>query len=232
MSQTFAKGEQTLKEESARVASIQVYLTFAISGVGVLGLFCTGLAMRQRNSQRRAALANARLSDALGNIDVGMTLFSADDTLALRNPRFAELFPGDTKDTRPGRPFGKVANALATASSARVEDDFIAPALPLPRVQSGPFLTELSDGRFVRMVGYPTREGGTVMTLAAERRSQLAQEVCERLEEGTVEFAASLWLRPNDTCALGIYVRPGWQSNALGAVSPAEVLAGAPSEAL
>ncbi len=104
-----------------------------------------------------AAIAEARLKDAIESIPEAFVLWDAQGGLAAWNRRFASIFEIDTGELSPGLTGDEVA-AIARRS-AHVVTDFFAPDAPLDEESAE---VELTDDAWLHISRRRTAEGGMV----------------------------------------------------------------------
>ena len=125
--------------------------------------------MMTRETMLRRSAEN-RLADALETSREGVILVAPDGRIALANGRLKDFFPAIAGDLVPGRDFNEVLGLMQTQLSHRKNDGQID--------NSGHAELELADGRWLRMTGSATSEGGSIIflsdfTLIKEREESL-----------------------------------------------------------
>jgi diguanylate cyclase (GGDEF)-like protein/PAS domain S-box-containing protein len=126
-----------------------------------------GLAAALRESEIRGQRAEAQLRQAIDSISEGVVLWDADDRLVLCNQRYRYLYRelGDT--IRPGVSFTELASKLAgcgcVVEAVGREAAWVAERIRHRReAVIEPLERRLADGRWLRIVGRRTAEGGIV----------------------------------------------------------------------
>jgi diguanylate cyclase (GGDEF)-like protein len=116
-------------------------------------------------ARRDAAVAMARLEDAIEALPAAFELYDADDRVLLSNARMREMYPGVTH-LLPQRPtFEALVRANAALGGLRVPvsvDEWLADRLAQRRNPGAPRLIQATDGRWFRLHERRTREGGLV----------------------------------------------------------------------
>jgi diguanylate cyclase (GGDEF)-like protein len=132
-------------------------------------------------TRREAALAAARLEDAIEALPAAFELYDADDRVVLTNSRMREMYPR-VAHLLPQRPhFETLVRANAALGGLPVPmsvDEWLADRLPQRRNPGAPRLVQTTDGRWCRLHERRTRDGGLVgvridVTEQVEREEQL-----------------------------------------------------------
>lgn len=118
------------------------------------------------NAERKAARAHDMLVDAIESLDEGFVLYDAQDRLILCNSKFREIHKPIADLIHPGVTFEAMTRAAAergrhAEATGRIEP-WVAKRLAQHRAAGQPTEIQLSDGRWIRLVEWRTREGGTV----------------------------------------------------------------------
>ena len=109
--------------------------------------------------------AQARLHDAIEALDQGFLLFGPDDRLVLRNERMAEIAPDVQGLLQPGIHVDELFEAAS--ENRRLADDesptrWLERRRAFYRQARGTFEQRHADGRWIRIEGRRTSEGGVV----------------------------------------------------------------------
>jgi two-component system cell cycle sensor histidine kinase PleC len=112
--------------------------------------------MMTRETMLRRSAEN-RLADALDTSREGVILVAPDGRIALANGRLKDFFPALAAEIVPGCYFNNVLQAIQTQLSPDGNSDIDA---------SGHSELELADGRWLRMTGNTTSEGGSIVFLS------------------------------------------------------------------
>jgi PAS domain S-box-containing protein len=121
----------------------------------------------QRRAEEAAAVAEARLGDAIASIADGFILFDREDRLVAVNDKFAEMMFGAKVDIlRPGMSFEtmiRTAQRLGVRPlRGKSADEDVAEALAWHRTASSTVEFQLADGRWIRASERRTGDGGIV----------------------------------------------------------------------
>lgn len=111
-----------------------------------------------------AETMRSRLYEAIESVNEGFALFDAEDRLVLCNRKYLSYWSGVADRIQPGIRFADIAAMVADAAAV---------AEPVPAVwltermqhrhgMNGPFISRLSDGRWVQVNERRTRDGGIV----------------------------------------------------------------------
>ncbi len=142
-----------------------------------------------RSSQREAAQAHTRLSDAIEAISEGFALFDQDDVLVLCNSKYKDmLYPGMQHLVEVGTSFSQILRQATGAGLIKEavgrEEDWIAERLTRHQEQSSSLLQQRATGLWMQINEHRTQEGGIVsvysdITELKEREAELASMVDE-----------------------------------------------------
>jgi signal transduction histidine kinase/HAMP domain-containing protein len=145
-------------------------------------------AMSRETALRRSA--ENRLADALETSREGVMLVASDGTIVMANSTLRDFFPAIRGQLTPGVLFN---TALALIQSQ------LAAALSQDVETSGHAELELADGRWLRMTGNATSEGGSIIFLSdftaiKEREEHLrrAKAEAERANASKTRFLANM----------------------------------------
>jgi signal transduction histidine kinase/HAMP domain-containing protein len=147
-------------------------------------------AMSRETTLRRSA--ENRLVDALETSREGVMLVAADGNIVMANSTLRDFFPAIRGQLTPGVPFN---TALAL-----IQGQLAATQAPSQDVEtSGHAELELADGRWLRMTGNATSEGGSIIflsdfTLIKEREESLrrAKREAEAANASKTRFLANM----------------------------------------
>jgi len=119
-----------------------------------------------RRAEARAGAAEARLLDAIDNLNEGFVLLDKDDRLVLCNRKFRELYALSVDVLQPGATFEEIIRAGArrgqyVEAMGRVES-WIAERMEQHRRSEAPVLQQLGDGRWTLARERRLNDGGTV----------------------------------------------------------------------
>lgn len=152
---------ETVHIERFRDSLVAYLAVFGAFAIGVIVLF-----VRQREVQARLGLERKRLADSLGVISEGFALYDADDRLILCNQRFREIYPESSNTLEPGAHFNDIARHMVDTGVISGVDEqsenLFEERVDRHRSPRGPFALRLTDGRFIRVSEYRTREGGSI----------------------------------------------------------------------
>jgi signal transduction histidine kinase/HAMP domain-containing protein len=159
------------------------------------------IASQMAREKARAQSAEVRLMDAVESSGEGVILADDHGDIAVANSELARLFPDIAANFVQGRP---LANVLALIESqCRVADD-VTSALAdqlLAKASGAPLSAErqLPDGRWLRIVASPTREGGTILFLSdfteiktREEHYRAAKQQAEAASAAKSRFLANM----------------------------------------
>jgi len=146
--------------------------------------------MMTRETMLRRSAEN-RLADALETSREGVILVAPDGRIALANGRLKDFFPAIAGDLVPGGDFTAVLELMQT----QLLDHKISGEID----HSGHTELELADGRWLRMTGSATSEGGSIIflsdfTLIKEREESLkrAKREAEAANASKSRFLANM----------------------------------------
>ncbi|WP_249165429.1 PAS-domain containing protein [Bradyrhizobium sp. AUGA SZCCT0431] len=135
-------------------------LVFAIVTVILLGTF---VLVRQANAiaakTRALASTNARFDAALSNMPHGLSMFDAHGELLVSNSRYSEMYELTADQVKPGTPLSRILRNYKTEGTDFNLDRFLEGAKN--RTQH---LLTLADGRIIRIMRTPMKDGGWVAT--------------------------------------------------------------------
>ena len=147
--------------------------TFLGAWVSVATVLITGLAIfvtvvdsRLEAAAHSERLSRARLLEAIESISEGFSLYDTDGRLVLCNSRYRELAGPDATDGLVGMEFERIIRMAAERgmlpdATGRV-DAWVAERLARYRDPRGPFVQQLSDGRWLQISERRINEIGTV----------------------------------------------------------------------
>lgn len=147
-------------------------------------------------ARREAALAVARLEDAIDALPAAFELYDADDRVLLSNARMRDMYPR-VSHLLPQRPtFEALVRANASLGGLPVPvsvEEWLADRLAQRRNPGAPRLVQATDGRWFRLHERRTREGGLVgvrvdVTELIEREQSL-QRVNAELDQANRRLA-------------------------------------------
>jgi signal transduction histidine kinase/HAMP domain-containing protein len=146
--------------------------------------------MMSRETELRLSAEN-RLVEALETSREGVILVAPDGRIALANGRLADFFPNIAGGIVPGRDFQDVLAQMQTQLSRTKKGEDID--------TSGHAELELADGRWLRMTGSGTSEGGSIIflsdfTIVKEREESLkrATRAAEAANASKSRFLANM----------------------------------------
>lgn len=120
----------------------------------------------QRQVERRALAAEARLLDAIESMSEAFALFDSDDRLVLANSRHREDYAKGSAVMVPGTRFEDILRSGVALGqhpdAAGQEEEWIAERMRRHRHPDGAFEQLLGDGRWERISERRTQDGGTV----------------------------------------------------------------------
>ena len=141
-----------------------------------------------RGAEARARAAEQRLREALEYVNVGFSLFDAEDRLILCNEQFKAMH-GELADIiKPGIGFEEIIRASAAAGQVVAavghSEEWVAARMALHRHPQGPFEHPLSSGRWFLIDERRTSDGGIVgIRTDITRLKQQERELREREEQ-------------------------------------------------
>jgi diguanylate cyclase (GGDEF)-like protein len=141
-----------------------------------------------------AKLARERLDDAVEALPAGFELWDADDHLVLTNSELSRLYPDVAHLFRPGTAWEEIVRANhalgALAVPAEGLDDYIEVRRRQRRAARGPSTHATGDGRWIRSIERPTRDGGLVgvrVDITELRAQRAAAEQAQRAAEAATQ---------------------------------------------
>jgi len=139
----------------------------------------------------------SQLVDAIGSIDAGFAMFSADGSLLISNRRFLELYGLEDMELRPGYPYEAILTMMVSAGALHGtgidEAAWIAESLAA-HAQPGMDRELNRAGRWIRISDRRTAGGGTVtlhtdVTVLKQATEEMRQ--ARDLAEGAVRAKAN-----------------------------------------
>ena len=191
--------------------------TFLGAWVSVATVLITGLAIfvtvvdsRLEAAAQSERLSRSRLLEAVESISEAFSLYDTEERLVLCNRRYRELASHNAADSLVGTPFEQIIRRVAERdlvpnAKGRV-DAWVAERLARYRKPSGPFVQQLSDGRWLQISERQITEIGTVavytditelkeaeaeMTRAAHAASE-ARAIAEEASRAKSAFLATM----------------------------------------
>ena len=155
-------------------------------------------------AKRRLRTVEANLTAAISGISEGFALYDADDRLVVCNERYRQIYAGAAETIIPGAAFTDILAAVAAAHSYSGNGDaldiLVAERLIRHQKADGlPLTLQFADGRWIRIVEYPTPEGGIVGiysditdSVLVERELRAAKEQAEAGNRSKSEFLATV----------------------------------------
>jgi len=152
----------------------------------------------------RLRTVEANLSAAISGISEGFALYDGDDRLVVCNERYRQIYAGAAEVIAPGIGFADLLAAAAAAhaysGSGDALDILVAERLIRHQKADGlPLTIQFADGRWIRIVEYPTPEGGIVGiysditdSVLVERELRAAKEQAEAGNRSKSEFLATV----------------------------------------
>lgn len=152
--------------------------------------------------EARVGTAESRLLQAIEGIPEGFVLYDVEDRLILCNEKYREMRPEIADLIVPGVRFEdlirKAHERGSYADDQASTDEWVTQRLDLHRNPRGPFDQQLSNGRWLQISEYTTREGGIlgVRVDITERKLddvelRKAKEEAEAAKETMSEFIAN-----------------------------------------
>jgi diguanylate cyclase (GGDEF)-like protein len=155
-------------------------VVIAIVSVILLGTF---LLVRQTNAlaakTHMLARTNARFDAALSNMPNGLSMFDANERLLVSNSRYLEMYDLTEEQVKPGTPLLRIVRDYKTEGTDFNLDKFAQGAKD--RV---PHILTLADGRTIKILRTPMKDGGWVAThedITEKRRAE--EQLLENAEE-------------------------------------------------
>lgn len=157
--------------------------------------------LRTQDALASARVATQRLEDAIEALPAGFELWDADDRLIAANSELGRLYPRVAELFRPGTAWEDIVRANHAAGGLTAPEDGLEPYLARRRVErrtsGSPAAHTTPDGRWVRTIERPTRDGGTVgvriditevrAQRAAAEQAQAAAEAAGRRLHDAIE---------------------------------------------
>jgi len=117
----------------------------------------------------KATQAQTRLTDALGSISEGFSLYDADDKLVIYNRRYRDMHgTGSIDVVNQGVSFETILRNAAASGEIRDAEGhveaWVAERLARHRDPKGTHVQRRSDGRWIQINERKTDDGGTVAT--------------------------------------------------------------------
>src|SRR6266566_6187679 len=202
---------------SSRPVGVGLDPTFLGAWVSVATVLITGLAIfvtvvdsRLEAAAHSERLSRSRLLEAVESISEAFSLYDTEERLVLCNRRYRELASHNAADSLVGTPFEQIIRRVAERdlvphAKDRV-DAWVAERLARYREPSGPFVQQLSDGRWLQISERQIAEIGTVavytditelkeaeaeMTRAAQAASE-ARAIAEEASRAKSAFLATM----------------------------------------
>jgi PAS domain S-box-containing protein len=147
--------------ESLRANGSWVRLTIsrmASGGVLISSIDITELKQREKELDQ----AQAQLSDALESIDIGFSIYDADDRLVLVNSAFSNMFEGKKQFLVPGTKFEDVIRAGAEANNLEDVEGYVAKRLEMRAGLEPERIIETRPGIWKFISESRSRDGGIV----------------------------------------------------------------------
>src|SRR5437016_13679 len=175
-----------------------------------LAIFVTVVDSRLEAAAQSERLSRSRLLEAVESISEAFSLYDTEERLVLCNRRYRELASHNAADSLVGTPFEQIIRRVAERdlvphAKDRV-DAWVAARLARYRGPSGPFVPQLSDGRWLQISERQIAEIGTVavytditelkeaeaeMTRAAQAASE-ARAIAEEASRAKSAFLATM----------------------------------------
>ncbi|MBX9633759.1 MAG: response regulator, partial [Magnetospirillum sp.] len=147
-------------------------------------------------------MAEQQLNAILDTVGEGFALFDGDDRLVVSNERYRQLYPGAAVQMAQGEAFVEILDAAFAACGldgaerrAAIEEHLG----PHHRADGVPRISQFDDGRWIRAVEYPTRDGGIVglysdisEQVKLENDLRQAKELAEAGSRSKSEFLATM----------------------------------------
>ncbi|PYN91363.1 MAG: hybrid sensor histidine kinase/response regulator, partial [Candidatus Rokuibacteriota bacterium] len=181
--------------------------TFLGAWVSVATVLITGLAIfvtvvdsRLEAAAHSERLSRSRLLEAVESISEAFSLYDTDDRLVLCNRRYRELASREATDDMVGMPFEQIIRGAAeggrVAEATGRVDAWVAERLARYRSPSGPFVQQLSDGRWLQISERQIEQIGTVavytdITELKQAEAEMAQAMHAAREASTAAEEAS-----------------------------------------
>src|SRR5438309_3397265 len=191
-------------------AFLGAWVSLATVLITGLAIFVTVVDGRLEAAAHSERLSRARLLEAIESISEGFSLYDTDDRLVLCNSRYRELADPRATDGLVGMEFERVIRMAAerglVADAGGRVDAWVTERLARYRAPSGPFVQQLSDGRWLQISERRIGEIGTVavytditelkeaeaeMTRAAQAASE-ARAIAEEASRAKSAFLATM----------------------------------------
>lgn len=147
------------------------------------------LSLKELSEARdKATQAQSRLTDALGSISEGFSLYDADDKLVIYNRRYRDMHgTGSIDVVKQGVSFETILrNATASGEIRDAEghvEEWVAERLARHRDPKGPHVQHRSDGRWIQINERKTDDGGTVATYTDITDMKQAEQSIQESEQ-------------------------------------------------
>ena len=157
----------------------------------------------RKQAEVQIAAAQSQLTDAVESISDGFALFDSDDRLVLCNAQYREALSVIGDIVEPGVSFEEILRAVAESGVASDvdlrNDEWIRARLEQHRAPGAPIEQRWTDGSWVQLNEYPTRNDGTAVfrvDITERKRVEAAlRESEERLNAVTDNALASIYLK-------------------------------------
>src|SRR5438552_6020356 len=186
------------------------WVSMATVLITALAISVTVVDSRPEAQPQPERLRRARLLEAVDSNSDAFSLYDTEERLVLCNRRYRELASHDAADSLVGTPFEQIIRRVAERdrvpnAKGRV-DAWVAERLARYRKPSGPFVQQLSDGRWLQISERQIAEIGTVavytditelkeaeaeMTRAAHAASE-ARAIAEEASRAKSAFLATM----------------------------------------
>ncbi|MBT4019925.1 MAG: PAS domain S-box protein [Alphaproteobacteria bacterium] len=130
----------------------------ASGGILISSIDITELKQREKELDQ----ARTQLTDALESIDLGFSIYDAEDRLVLVNSAFRSMFQGMEHFLVPGTKFEDVARAGAIANNMEDVEGFVARRIEMRKGQEIPRTIETRPGVWKYINESKSQNGGTV----------------------------------------------------------------------
>jgi diguanylate cyclase (GGDEF)-like protein len=138
-----------------------------VAAIVVIIMFGTFMLVRQTNVLART---NARFDAALNNMPNGLSMFDANERLLVSNSRYREMYELTEAQVKPGILLSRVVSHYKTAGTDFNPDRFAEGAKA-----RAPHVLTLADGRIIKILRTPMKDGGWVAThedITEKRRAE------------------------------------------------------------